>query len=97
MNRNIQLGHQEPPPPKPPSPVKVPTPPPPKPVIPVPIPKPVLPPPQLIPWVPYNKDKTKDAVPAKSKVDLPFDLYVDSVRFVPDNATVVKVSLLFNC
>ncbi|KAG8197149.1 hypothetical protein JTE90_011310 [Oedothorax gibbosus] len=98
MNRNIKQGHIEPPPPKPPSPVKIPTPPPvriptpppPKPV--VPIPKPVLPPPQLIPWVPYNKDKMKEVGTAKSKVDLPFDLYVDSVRFVPDNATVVKVT-----
>ncbi|XP_035220791.1 uncharacterized protein LOC118193761 isoform X2 [Stegodyphus dumicola] len=93
VNRNIKYWKQEPV--KSPSPVQ---PPPPPPVVPVPArastppPKPVPSLPKFIPWVPYNKEKIKDTALVKSKVDMPFDLYIDSVRFVPDYATVVKVT-----
>ncbi|GIY95593.1 uncharacterized protein CEXT_464971 [Caerostris extrusa] len=103
LNRNIKFNSSDPIP-KPPSPkpiivpkpaVPLPSPPPP-PLPKLPDPKPVKPPPKLIPkfipWVPYNKEKTKEIASVKSKVDLPFDLYVDSVRFVPDNATIIKVT-----
>ncbi|XP_055945318.1 uncharacterized protein LOC129976012 isoform X2 [Argiope bruennichi] len=96
-----------PPPPPPPPPPLPPKPPSPKRVIPVapPVPIPVVPPklpepppkpvkiaPKLIPWVPYNKEKMKEISSVKSKVDLPFDFYIDSVRFVPDNGTIIKVT-----
>ncbi|GBM27090.1 hypothetical protein AVEN_189864-1 [Araneus ventricosus] len=104
MNRNVKYT-PEPvaapppsPPPKPPSPkCAIPVAPP----VPIPIVPPKLPEPppkpvkvasKLIPWVPYNKEKMKEMTSVKSKVDLPFDFYIDSVRFVPDNGTVVKVT-----
>ncbi|XP_076345448.1 uncharacterized protein LOC143244510 isoform X2 [Tachypleus tridentatus] len=42
-------------------------------------------------WVPYDKE-TKHNLPKKSTVNIPFDLYIDGVRFIPDNATVVKIN-----
>ncbi|GFT71401.1 uncharacterized protein NPIL_555141 [Nephila pilipes] len=103
MNRNVKYFSSEPVPPPPPPPPpppsrKVEIPPKPvivpKPPIPIPVapPKPVKPPHKLIPWVPYNKEKMKEMTSVKNKVDLPFDFYIDSVRFVPDNATVVKIT-----
>ncbi|GFY75812.1 uncharacterized protein TNIN_416702 [Trichonephila inaurata madagascariensis] len=100
LNRNVKYSTSEPvpaPPTPPPSP-KIETPPKPviipKPPIPLPVapPKPVKPPQKFIPWVPYNKEKMKDMTSVKNKVDLPFDFYIDSVRLVPDNATVVKIT-----
>lgn len=41
-------------------------------------------------WLPFNK-QVKKKLPTPSRINAPFDLYVDAVRFLPDNATVVKV------
>lgn len=41
-------------------------------------------------WLPFNK-AIKSKLPTPSRINAPFDLYVDAVRFIPDNATVVKV------
>ncbi|XP_054717994.1 uncharacterized protein LOC129227457 [Uloborus diversus] len=46
--------------------------------------------PDFIPWVPINKDRSDSSL--IYKVDLPFDLYIDSVRFMPDNSTIIKVT-----
>ncbi|KAJ8368349.1 hypothetical protein SKAU_G00083770 [Synaphobranchus kaupii] len=40
------------------------------------------------PWIPHNPSLT---VPHQSTVHQPFDLYIDSVHYIPDNATIVKV------
>lgn len=80
MNRNIKLENQEAPPaPPPPPPPKVPTP---------------VPQRTFIPWVPYDKAKAKDVKITKSKLDFPFDLYLDAVRFLPDNSTFIKVGII---
>ncbi|XP_022253719.1 uncharacterized protein LOC111088305 [Limulus polyphemus] len=42
-------------------------------------------------WVPYDKE-TKHTLPKKSRLNIPFDLYIDGVRFIPDNATIVKIT-----
>ncbi|KAJ8403826.1 hypothetical protein AAFF_G00346940 [Aldrovandia affinis] len=41
------------------------------------------------PWIPHNPSLT---VPHQSNVHQPLDLYIDSVHYVPDNATVIKVT-----
>ncbi|XP_053375803.1 uncharacterized protein LOC123533294 isoform X1 [Mercenaria mercenaria] len=43
------------------------------------------------PWVPHVKEKTRGD-PKPTGLEEPFDLYIDSVRFIPDNATIVKVT-----
>lgn len=78
MNRNIKFENQEPPPPPLPPP-KVPTP---------------VPQRRFVPWVPYDKAKAKDVKISKSKLDFPFDLYLDAVRFLPDNSTFIKVGIV---
>lgn len=80
MNRNVIYDNVK----KLPIPPRVPTPPP---------PKPATPRRTFIPWVPYDKAKVKDVKISKSKLDFPFDLYIDAVRFVPDNATFLKVCI----
>lgn len=80
MNRNIKFENQEAPPAPPPLP-------PPK--IPTPVPQRTF-----IPWVPYDKTKAKDVKITKSKLDFPFDLYLDAVRFLPDNSTFIKVGII---
>lgn len=47
--------------------------------------------PGLEPWVPHKKEMTKGD-PKPTGLRDPIDLYIDSVRFIPDNATVVKVT-----
>jgi hypothetical protein len=42
------------------------------------------------PWVPHKKELTR-ADPKPTGLRDPIDLYIDSVRFIPDNATVIKV------
>lgn len=54
---------------------------------------PPIPQKSFIPWVPYDKAKVKDVQITKSKLDFPFDLYIDAVRFLPDNATFIKVGI----
>jgi len=44
------------------------------------------------PWVPYRKEAAKKD-PKPTGLKEPFDLYIDSVRFIPDNASVIKVSV----
>ena len=80
MNRNIKFEKQA-------SPASSTPLPPPK--IPTPIPQ------RFIPWVSYDKAKAKDVKVTKSKLDFPFDLYLDAVRFLPDNSTFIKVSTVF--
>uniref|UniRef100_W5M7Y6 Uncharacterized protein n=1 Tax=Lepisosteus oculatus TaxID=7918 RepID=W5M7Y6_LEPOC len=41
------------------------------------------------PWVTHNASL---AVPHQSSVYQPLDLYIDSVQYIPDNATIVKVT-----
>lgn len=43
------------------------------------------------PWVPHKKETTKGD-PKPTGLKDPIDLYIDSVRFIPDNATIVKVT-----
>lgn len=83
MNRNVKFEKARTPTPPPPPP-RIPTPPP---------PTPPPPPKRFIPWVPYDKAKVKETKIVKSKLDFPFDLYIDAVRFVPDNATFIKVTI----
>lgn len=84
MNRNIKFENHEPPPAPPPV-----LPPPPPPKVPTPVPQRTF-----IPWVPYDKAKAKDVKITKSKLDFPFDLYLDAVRFLPDNSTFIKVGIV---
>ncbi|XP_072026594.1 uncharacterized protein [Amphiura filiformis] len=41
-------------------------------------------------WVPYDSDIGERSTPWKP--DQGFDLYIDQVRFLPDNATIIKVT-----
>ncbi|XP_064612744.1 LOW QUALITY PROTEIN: uncharacterized protein LOC135476597 [Liolophura sinensis] len=60
-------------------------------------PKDIIPPPDTpgpvdpSPWV-AHRTKTASWNPSPTDVTEAFDLYVDSVRFIPDNASVVKVT-----
>ncbi|KAI1893536.1 hypothetical protein AGOR_G00124740 [Albula goreensis] len=47
-----------------------------------------------VPWIPHNPSLT---VSQHSTVQHPFDLYVDTVHYVPDNATIIKVTGQFLC
>ncbi|XP_071041625.1 uncharacterized protein [Parasteatoda tepidariorum] len=87
MNRNISINASEPTPmpPTPPPPV-------PKPVVLPPKPPLIKPIPTFTPWVPFNKEKKKELNLVQGKVNIPFDFYVDSVRFIPDSATIIKVT-----
>ncbi|XP_064159866.1 uncharacterized protein LOC135237057 isoform X2 [Anguilla rostrata] len=40
------------------------------------------------PWIAHNPSLS---VPHQSTVQQPFDLYIDSVHYIPDNATIIKV------
>ncbi|KAG1664568.1 hypothetical protein GQR58_019752 [Nymphon striatum] len=42
-------------------------------------------------WLPFNKQIKKKSS-SSSRINAPFDLYVDAVRFLPDNATIAKVT-----
>lgn len=64
----------------------------PTPSLPPKVPTPPLLQKSFIPWVPYDKAKVKDVKITKSKLDFPFDLYIDAVRFLPDNATFIKIT-----
>lgn len=50
--------------------------------------KPSPQPPDPDPWVAFST-KTKNPSPTTSRD--PFDFYVDSVRYIPDNASIIKV------
>ncbi|XP_052800410.1 uncharacterized protein LOC128231514 isoform X2 [Mya arenaria] len=43
------------------------------------------------PWVPFKKEAAKGD-PKPTGLKDPFDLYIDSVRYIPDNASVIKVT-----
>ena len=43
------------------------------------------------PWVPHKKEMTRGD-PKPTGLRDPIDLYIDSVRFIPDNATIIKVT-----
>ncbi|KAL4223925.1 hypothetical protein ACF0H5_017387 [Mactra antiquata] len=72
--------------PKQPTPKKTPTPR----IIVTPTPVPP-PPPDIAPWVPHRKDTTKSD-PKPTGLKDAIDLYIDGVRFIPDNATIIKVT-----
>ena len=70
-------SEDEPPPPLPPP--REPTPEPP-------------PPPETTAWLPHDRS-LDDRLPEATPVTATFDLYIDSVRFIPDNAVFCKVEL----
>lgn len=73
-----------------PTPAKQPTP------APVPTPSPMPQRPSEDPWVPFRKEATR-LDPKPTGLKEPIDLYIDSVRFIPDNATFIKVKYVFIC
>ncbi|KAJ8257039.1 hypothetical protein COCON_G00191910 [Conger conger] len=44
---------------------------------------------QYPPWIPHNPSLS---IPRKSSTQQPFDLYIDSVHYIPDNASIIKVT-----
>ncbi|XP_025065844.1 uncharacterized protein LOC102382846 [Alligator sinensis] len=42
-----------------------------------------------VPWVPFN---SSTVLPNPVSVNHPFDLYVDALHYIPDNATITKVT-----
>ncbi|XP_069164914.1 uncharacterized protein [Procambarus clarkii] len=42
-------------------------------------------------WVPYDQTTTEPNLPTPTRPNKPFDFYIDSVRFLPDNVTHCKV------
>ncbi|XP_072099740.1 uncharacterized protein [Mobula birostris] len=42
-----------------------------------------------VPWVAHNPSV---ALPDPARVNEPFDLYIDAIRYIPDNATITKVT-----
>ncbi|XP_052270374.1 uncharacterized protein LOC127871467 isoform X3 [Dreissena polymorpha] len=60
----------------------------PGPIQPTPAPRPVS---TAEPWVPYRKEAAKGN-PKPTGLKDAIDLYIDSVRFIPDNASIIKVT-----
>ncbi|CAL4217471.1 unnamed protein product, partial [Meganyctiphanes norvegica] len=57
---------------------------------PPPTPPPPPPPPEDLAWVPYDKAGASQ-LPAPTRITDPHDLYIDCVRFLPDNISTTKV------
>jgi hypothetical protein len=55
-----------------------------------PAPRPTAP--QADPFVAYNAGAASSNPPGTSPRE-PFDLYIDAVHFIPDNASIIKVGL----
>ena len=70
-------------------------PPPPPPPPREPTPEPPLPP-EATAWLRHDRSM-EDRLPEPTPVTATFDLYIDSVRFIPDNAVFCKVGLLCLC
>lgn len=90
--RQSKLPVSKPPPQTKPPPVSQPatsrSPPPPS--VPVPVPRSAPRAPEPNPWVAFDPKIAKNPAPTSCRE--PFDLYVDSVRYIPDNASIVKVT-----
>ncbi|XP_073171299.1 uncharacterized protein [Lepidochelys kempii] len=42
-----------------------------------------------VPWIPYN---SSTILPSPTSLNCPFDLYIDALCYIPDNATITKVT-----
>ncbi|XP_039363697.1 uncharacterized protein LOC120387279 isoform X3 [Mauremys reevesii] len=42
-----------------------------------------------VPWIPYN---SSTILPRPTSLNCPFDLYIDALHYIPDNATITKVT-----
>ncbi|XP_030392363.1 uncharacterized protein LOC115636428 isoform X3 [Gopherus evgoodei] len=40
-----------------------------------------------VPWIPYN---SAPILPSPTSLNCPFDLYIDALHYIPDNATITK-------
>lgn len=56
-----------------------------------PTPAPAVSPVSEEPWVPHKKEATK-VNPKPTGLKDPLDLYIDGIQFIPDNATMIKVT-----